>query len=191
MRKLWLMLAFATACSRPLSFVEYREPSGQFTVQTPSDWRVDERGAFSRKPVGQVVWIGEMIDHAEGRPIGVMLSVTRLDRQSDPRATAYRKFHLAPSEELFTGTPPPGMSVTKAEFSGYPARWVTNDDAVQFKGDNLLHGPVKEFPSRVRALVIQTPDAYYVLNYTAVRDRFEKYLPAFETLTASFQLHKK
>lgn len=191
MRLLLIGLTILTACSRPLAFEEYREPGGEFSVKVPVGWQLSERGPFSRKPLAEVWWLGEQVAQHEGWPIGVMLFVRRLDRQYDPRAKPYKNFDLDPTEALFTETPPKGLTVTKREFSGYPARLVVNDDFAQSKGDNLFHGPVKEYPSRLRALVIQTPKAYYVLEYMAVSDRFEKYLPAFETLTASFQLHKK
>jgi hypothetical protein len=189
MRLLSLALLLLSGCAKPLSFQEYREPGGEFSVRVPVGWQMSERGPFSRKPVGEVWWVGELVAEHEGWPLGVMLFVRRLDRQHDPRATAYRKYDLAPTEALFGENPPAGkISVTKTELLGLPARLVTNDEYIDTTGDGLFHGPVKEYPSRVRVLVIQRPEAYYVLEYRAVRDRFEKYLPAFETMVASFKL---
>lgn len=190
MRNLAFVLVLLAGCTKPLSFVEYQEPGGEFVVMAPSGWQADARGPFARRPVAEVWWLGEMVAQHEGWPLGVMLFVRRLDRHPDPRNTRYRNGTLANHDDLFANKDLKGISVTKGEHSGYPARWVANDKWVETTGDNLLHGPVKEYPSRLRAVVIQTPGFYYVLEYRAVNDRFEKYLPAFEMLVSSFKLLK-
>lgn len=190
MRHLAFTLLLLAACTKPLSFVEYKEPGGEFTVQVPSGWQADERGPFTRRPVAEVWWLGEMVAQHEGWPLGVMLFVRRFDRHPDPPNTRYRNGTLANHDVLFMDKELKGVSVSKGEHSGFPARWVANDKWIETTGDNLFHGPVKRYPSRLRAVVIRTPDYYYVLEYRAVNDRFEKYLPAFNTLVSSFKLTK-
>lgn len=190
MRKFAISALLLAACARPLSFSEYREPEGEFVANVPAAWPIDNPGPFSRLPLGQICWLGEMVDQHEGTPIGVQLCVRRLDRNPDARATSYRKGTLAVTDAIFAGKALEGLSVSETTHSGLPARLVINEKFAQTKGDNLFHGPVKEFPSKLQALIIETPAFYYVLEYKSVLDRFDKYKPAFDTLVASFKLTK-
>ena len=185
MKYLALILVHFLGCSRPFYYVDYREPAGEFSVKVPWGWALEEHGRFSRRPYAEVTWLGKLVDSHEGIPIGVMLSIKRLDRNPGP---GYRKDFAAAEAELFSGKPVPGATITTGTASGFPARWVSNDDWAQYKGDGLFHGPVKKFPSRLRAFVIRTPEAYYVLDYKAVNEHFDSHKPAFDTLVASFKL---
>lgn len=188
MRALAMALALLTACSRPLAFQEYREPDGEFSVSVPVGWQANERGPFSRKPIGEVWWLGEQVAHHEGWPVGVLLFVRKLDRDPDKRNKVYRDDYLAPTDALFSGTHPKDVLIEATEFAGYPARKIGRDFDDHVGGG--WHGRLKTFPSRMVGVVIQTPNAYYVLEYRAVHDRFDKYKPAFDTLVASFKLTK-
>lgn len=173
------LLAILAACSLPMTYVEYQEPGGDFSVQVPSHWAIDERGAFSRKPVGEVWWMGKVVDQHEGIPIGVMLFVRRIDRRSTGTT-------LAETDALFSGKHPKDVLVQSLEFSGKTARAFNRDYEETLGGG--MHGKLRSYPARTAGVAIQTPDAYYVLEYRAVRDQFDKYFPIFERLRSSFKI---
>jgi hypothetical protein len=190
MRYVALIFVHFLGCSRPFYYVDYHEPANEFSVKVPWGWQLSERGPFSRKPVAEVWWLGKMVAQHEGWPLGVMLFVRKLDRHPDARLRKHRPDFLKMENELFAGKRFDGLTVTTGTFSGYPTRLVMNDDWIDTTGDNWMHGKVKEYPSRLHALVIQTPDEYYILEYRAVREHFESHKPAFDTLVASFKLTK-
>jgi hypothetical protein len=182
------LLAVLAACSRPMSFVDYREPGGEFSVQVPEGWQIDERGPFSRKPVGEVWWVGETVDQHEGWPVGALLFIRRLDRNPGKGQERHVQHVLAETDALFSGGHPADVNVKAAEFSGYPAR--SFQRAFDETAGGGLHGSTRSHPSRVIGMAIQTPTAYYVLEYRATLKLFDKHLPAYERLTASFKLSK-
>ena len=188
MKRSMVVLLAAAACSRPMSFVEYREPAGEFSVEAPAGWNVNESGSFSKRPVGEVSWAGKIVDQHEGRPVGALLFVRKLDRHPDKLQERYRQGTLLETDALFGGGHPADLAVKSGDFAGHPARWFQRDFDDSVGGG--MHGAVKTYPSRVAGIVVQTPEAYYVLEYRATRELFDGYRPAFERLTASFQLGK-
>ena len=188
MRNLMIIAVLAAGCSRPMSFVEYTEPAGEFSVKVPEGWDKSERGPFSRKPIGEVWWVGKVVADHEGWPIGAMLFVRKLDRRPEKTNVRYLESMLKPTDALFDGTQPPDIKVQKDHFLGFPMRRIERDYEESTGGG--IHGPVKVYPARTRATAIQTPDSYYLIEYRATRDLFERYLPAYERMAASFKLLK-
>jgi len=189
MKRLMVVLfAAVAACSRPMSFVQYREPAGEFSVEVPAGWNVNERGSFSKRPVGEVWWAGKIVDQHEGWPVGALLFVRKLDRHPDKGQERYRRNTLLETDALFSGGQPADLAVKSGDFAGHPARWFQRDFDDSVGGG--IHGAVKTYPSRVSGIAIQTPETYYVLEYRATRELFDRYMPAFERLTASFKLGK-
>lgn len=180
-----LGIATLAACSRPPSFIEYREPGGAFVVQAPSQWHLDERGPFSRRPVGEVWWIGNVGEY-EDWPFGAVISVRRLDKNPDKRNKNYIKWDLADTQALFAGRQLQGLKVTKASLLGFDAREFEREYEEFFGGG--CFGKLRSRPTRAEGVVIDTPDAYYVLEYRTKRELFEKYRYGFAMMKGSFRL---
>ena len=53
-----------------------------------------------------------------------------------------------------------------------------------------MHGKVQTFPSRVDGVLLRSDEAYYVLEYRATEELFDKHHPAFERFKASFKLRR-
>jgi hypothetical protein len=167
-----LMLA-AWACGRPPSFELYEDASG-FSAEIPSGWTRLGDADLTRRPVAVATWVGQVIAEDEGRPIGVVLNVTRISRKRS---------------DLQKGR----------DWSRYKADWLDRSDALFAKsgGDtasfqqgfmlqNKTHG-LPPTAMRLEDFVIRTNDAYWVLDYRATVALFEKHHPTFARLKASFK----
>lgn len=179
-------------CSKPLAFELYREPAGTFTAEVPVGWPKDFDDAFTRKPIAGVSWVGKLVDGGEGRAIGAVIEVRKLWRlkKDHPAPKDYERFNksvLEPTADLFNGAYPADVLVSDGVLSGLPAKIYSRNEFDQATGGGM-HGAVKHHPSRVEGVVLQTPEAYYVLEYRATKDLFDKHRPAFERLKTSFKL---
>lgn len=185
--RLLVIAMLAAACSGPPDFIQYQEPGGAFSAEVPKRWELDERGAFSRRPVGEVWWIGKVSDDHEGWPIGAIIYVRRMEKNPDKRNKIYIKWDLADTQALFTQKKfPAGLRVEKSTFLGFDAREFSRDYDEKLGGG--WHGKVRIVPARAEGVVLDTPESYYVLEYRATKDLFDKYRYGFVKLKESFRL---
>lgn len=175
--RLPLVLAAAalvlTACSKKPQYVRYEDPTG-FSADVPASWPKTGDKDLTRKPVAMMSWVGADRPQDEGQILGAVLHVTRVSRRREdlPPKQSWDKYAaqwLAPSDRLFAG-----KSGDVAEYA--------NETTVRHDGG--LHAP-QAIPIKAVAVVLRTPDAYWVLNYTATKDNFDKYAAAFERLKAT------
>lgn len=171
-RALPLTLALlACACGKKLTFEPYQDASG-FAAEVPSGWSRIGDADLTRKPVAVATWIGKAIADDEGTPIGAVINVTRISRK-------------------------PADLQKGQDWARYKADWLDRTDALFFKakGDaasfrqeftlgNKTHG-LPPTPMRLEDVVLRTDDAYWVLDYRATAELFDRYYPAFEKLKAS------
>ena len=186
MRFLLLTTFSLFACARAPEFVEYREPGGEFSVQVPRRWKVSERGPFTRRPVAEVWWIGKVVETDEGWPVGAILYVRRLDKDPDKRNKVYINEELADTKALFAGKHAPDVQTKKSTMLGHESIEFVRDYEEAFGGG--WHGKLHHRAARVEGVVIDTPGSYYVLEYRATKELFEKYRYGFMRLRESFKL---
>lgn len=184
-RLLLILLAASAACSRSPSSSEYRPAGGGFRLETPVGWASNERGPFTRRPIGEIWWIGKMVGEHEGWPVGALILVRRLDRHPGKDEERYRKDVLSQTDALFRGDQPADLILKKGNLVGKPARWYRRDFEETTGGG--IHGTSKSFPSTVSGVVVQTPEAYYVLEYRATRELFDEYESDFRRLVSTFK----
>lgn len=186
MRRLLLGLALlAAACSKPVEYAEYRDPVGAFTVQMPRDWPADSKGPYPEWPAHKTEWIGEVADEHEGVAIGSIYTIWRMSRKPNAQQKRYQEQMLAATDALFADEAPPDVMVAPGEFQGHPAVAFQRELTENLGGG--MHGKLRAHPSRISGVAIQTPDWYYVLEYRAVLPLFDKNLPVFQNLRATFK----
>lgn len=174
-RTIPLVLAAAAlvlaGCSKKGAYARYEDPTG-FSAEVPATWPRDGDKDLTRRPVAMMSWVGADQPQDEGVALGAVLHVTRVSRKR---------------EDL-----PPRWSWPK-----YQAEWLNRPDQLFAKGkgdlaeyaeegtvENKLHGLA---PTLIKTdtVVLRTPDAYWVLNYSATQDKFGQHLAAFERLKAT------
>lgn len=185
------LLALMTACAHT-GYETYREASGTFSLDVPRSWKKYRDSDFSRKPNAVVSWYGKIVED-KGYPVGAIVELEKLNRRPDDFPPErdwefYKKNILEPTDRLFDGTHPSEVRVEEATMAGLPARLFSRS-VEQLSGDGPVRGSDKKHPSRIEGIVIQTPDAYYVLEYRATNELFDKYRPAFERMKESFRLN--
>lgn len=131
------------------------------------------------------MWIGNAGDHEEW-PFGASISVRRLEKNPDKRNKNYIKWDLADTQALFAGRELSGLKVTHTSLLGFDARAFEREYEQDFGGG--CFGKLRSRPTRAEGVVIDTPDAYYALEYSAAKDLFEKYRYGFVRLKESFRL---
>jgi len=193
-------LSLATACSKPPSFDVYEDPGGDFKLEAPKGWQLWGNAARKPRPISAVMFVGKVEMQDEGMPIGAVLSITKLYRRRADypgKDEGYRRFRqdvLVPSSVLF-GEPasllPEAMrkmlpqKIDSLQVSGFPARSYGRE----YEHFTRSHTD-KPIPIRLEDLVVQTPEAYYVIEYRATTTLFAKYHFAAERARSSFTLKK-
>lgn len=179
------VLALLAACSKEPDYVEYRDAQGAFTTMAPEGWTPEVVGPFPEWPARKTVWVGAVADEHEGQPIGALYTIWRMDRHPTGKQARYRDEMLAATDALFADEAPADVMVAPGEVDGHPARAFQRDLVENLGGG--VHGAVRTYPSRISGVAIQTPDAYYVLEYRATLELFEKHLPVFQRMREGFR----
>ena len=192
-------LAAAAGCSRAPSFETYEDPGGDFHVEVPKDWQAVGNANKASKPISAVMFVGKMIEQEQGIPMGAVLSLTKFYRRradypgKNQSFEKYRGDVLVPSGVLFGDSPSklaPALrkllptDVQESTFSGHPARIYGRSYVQNSRNDG------KQIPMRLEDIVIQTPSAYYVIEYRATVDLFDLYKYAFDRARESFVLSR-
>ncbi|UPT73040.1 MAG: hypothetical protein M0D55_14190 [Elusimicrobiota bacterium] len=182
-----VILATIMGCSKKTAYGDFTEATGQFTAQLPSNWHRDGHDDLSRSPMAVMTWIAEISAEKEGQQIGAMIHINRFRRKDVP--PAFKKATLDPTDAMFGKGPlPPGAPDRIADLTveGFPARLYRRDfETVLGGGMHSVKGP---FKMTLEDVVVQTPDSYYVLEYRATAELFEKYHPAFRRLVETIKL---
>jgi len=182
-------------CSRELVWQPYADASGDFSVEAPKSWPSTHDPNLKRRPVAMVTFLGEETPQDEGRPLGAQIQVSRVTRVASEMpadAKARRKFveaWIVPPDVLF-GAPveslPPEArenlpKVSDTTLGGKAAKTYERE----YEYVNHAHGALDVWIRSVD-VVVRTDKAYYMVVYSAPRDRFEKYRPVFERFVKSF-----
>jgi len=191
LRCLLLCFAGAMAACRPAPHpISYVDPSGFFRSEIPDSWRRDGDKDLTRKPVAVVTFIGEIQSQDEGIPLGAVINVTRIIRDKadfpggDKGFATFQRNWLYRSDALFGG--PQGLlpenqrsllalPVSDETIGGLKARVYRQE----YRQANPIHNP-NVTAMRLEDAVIQTPRAYYVLEYRATSELFDKYYPVYQ-----------
>lgn len=183
------MILASVACAQKTAFQEFKEASGEFSADLPSNWHRDGQEDLRRRPAASMTWVAEVAAESEGQQVGAMIHVSRFQRGGVP--AGFRKSTLEATDALFGSGPlPPGApaNIATLTVSGHPARRYRRDFAAVLGGG--MHKTAGPIAMRLEDVVIQTADAYFVLEYRATKELFDKHYPAFERLAATFRLAK-
>ena len=191
---LLLAALLASACAGKPAFEPYRDPAGDYSLEAPKGWPREGNADLKRRPSSVVSFVGVPEPSDEGTPLGAVLYVTkfyrlRSDFPGDDKAfAAYKKEVLVPSDALFGEGPMPSDApvVSDTQLGGLPAKTYRRD----YEHFNRLHMP-RPVPMRLEDVVARTPEAYYVLEYRAAREFFDRHHAVFERAKSSFQFLKK
>lgn len=181
------VLLTAVGCSHKPSFQQFKDASGVFAADLPSNWHRGGQDDLGRRPAATMTWVGEVAEESEGRQLGAMIHISRFQRKDVP--SDFKKSTLDPADTMFSPDPLPAdapANIASLTISGHPARRYRRDfEAVLGGGLHQTKGP---FAMRLEDIVVQTPDAYYVLEYRATKALFDKHYQAFERLASTFRL---
>ncbi len=159
------------------------------------DWRRDGDKDLSRKPVAVVSFIGEVQADDEGVPLGAVINVTRIARAKadvpggDKGFAAYQKNWLFRSDALFGGPkdvlpenqkPLLALPISDETVGGLKAKVYRQE----FTESNPVHNS-NSVAMRLEDAVVQTPEAYYVLEYRATKELFDKHYPVYQRFKAA------
>lgn len=190
MKPLFLVvLITAVGCSHRTSFQQFKEATGEFAADLPSNWHREGQDDLGRRPTATMTWIAEVAAESEGRQLGAMIHISRFERKDAP--VDFKKSTLDPTDTMFGPGPLPAdapANINSLTIGGHPARRYRRDFEVVLGGG--LHKAKGPFAMRLEDIVVQTPDAYYVLEYRATKTLFVKHYHAFERLAATFRLEK-
>ena len=178
-----LALMLLSGCSRPPAFEIYTDPGGDYTLEVPREWPKNGNADRKPKPMSVVEFIGKLDPQDEGIPLGAVLSVTKFYRDradipgDDQAFQNYRKKVLEPTDILFQS--PAGFTLSGRAARDY-RREYTHVKAPMHGGDKI--------PMRFEGFAVETPMAYYVIEFRATQDNFDKYSFALERARSSFKL---
>ena len=190
-----LLFGAAGACSRALVWQPYADMSGDFSSEIPASWTSIDDPDLKRRPVGVVAFLGEMKAQDEGNPLGALIQVSRVTRgpsempAGEKARQAYAKAWLASPDRLFKGRveslpvdAQKGLpKVSEVLLGAKTARTYERE----YEHFNAAHMP-RPVPMKLVDVVVRTDKAYYVIEYRATRDLFEKHRPVFERFLKSF-----
>lgn len=190
MRPLFFVLLLSViGCAQKDSFQRFKDASGEFESDVPANWRREGQDDLGRRPAATMTWVGEVAEESEGRQLGAMIHISRFQRKDVP--SDFKKSTLDPTDSMFGPGPLPAgapADITALTVSGHPARrYQRGFEVVLGGGLHQTKGPVA---MRLEDIVVQTPDAYYVLEYRAVKTLFDKHYRAFDRLVSTFRLNK-
>lgn len=175
-----LLLAAAAACSRAPRLVEFRDPAGRYSLEVPSSWARDLDPDPDRKPATTARFIGALEPQREGVPLGAVLEVTQLSRRPDAvpgGPAAFKAFDekvLKPTRDLFGD-------------DGASAATRTYSRSYDYGGPTPFH-PEPAVSMSAQGAVYRTADAYYVVEYRATRENFDKCRYALDRALATFRV---
>lgn len=190
----WAIL-LVCGCSRGLVWQPYSDASGDVRAEVPRSWPSTHDPDLRRRPVAMLTFLGEETPQDEGRPLGALIHVTRVTRlaaemPADPKARSrFVDAWITPSDVLF-GAPveslPPearkGLpKVSDTSLGGKPAKTYERE----YEYVNRAHGNVDVW-IRLVDVVVRTDKAYYMIEYSAPRESFEKNRPVFERFLKTF-----
>lgn len=189
------LIGAAAACSRPLAWQRYEDASGDFSSEIPASWQSINDPDLKRRPVAVLAFLGEMKTQDEGLPLGALIYVTRSTRAPSempaggPARRAYAAAWLASSDMLFNGPveslpvdPLKGLpKVSEISLGGKTARTYERE----YEHFNAAHMP-RPVLMRLASVAVRTDKAYYIIEYRATRDLFDRHRPVFERFLKSF-----
>lgn len=186
MRALLAAALLLSACGRGPAYEPYGDASAGFSTEIPKGWKAELAGPFPEWPARRAQWIAEVADEHEGAVVGAIITIWRMDRKASEKQARYRDEMLAATEALFSDEQPPDVLVAPGEFAGQPARAFQRELVENLGGG--LHGAPRAHPSRISGVAVQTAKAYYVLEYRATLELFDKHLPTFQRMRERFKL---
>ncbi len=192
MRATLVILLLAAACSRDHAWQRHIDASGDISADVPTDWPSNQDPNLQRRPIASLEFLGEEKPQDEGRPLGSLIRVTRVTRvtsemPADKRARKkYEENWLGAPGVLFGASikslPPAERkkipTVSDITLGGKPAK--TCEIEYEYVNRSL------RVWIRAVDIVVRTDKAYYTIEYSAPRDRFEKNRPVFERFLKSF-----
>jgi len=178
-------------------FGSYQDSEGNYRFEAPLGWQpsTEER---VEKPAASVFFRGYEPVNGQEVPIDAAVLVSKLPRRpeffgSREDFERFRRTTLLQVDALF-GPPSPELqeplrsliakNTKDITVAGIPGKTYHRDyDYVDPKGPPGS----KPLPISLEEIVLKTPDAYYVLEYRARRDLFDKYHFAADRLKSTFQ----
>ncbi len=171
------------ACSQAPQYEPYADATGAFSVEVLKGAAPQVSGPFAEWPARKTEWLLEAADQHEGRAIGAIVTVWRMDRKPTAKQVRYRDQMLAATDALFADEQPEDVMTAAGELAGFPARAFQRELTENLGEDKQ----VRSHPSRISGVAVQTEAAYYVLEYRAVLPLFDKHLPTFQRMRESFR----
>ena len=187
----------AGPAGEPINFGAYQDSDGNFRFEAPMGWQ-PMPGPQSDKTAPSVYFRGFENVGGQRTPVDVAVLVSKLPR--NPQAFAspeaferYRRSTLLQVDALFGPASPDlqeplrsliAKNVQDISVAGIAGKTYRRDyDYID------PHGPpgAKPLPVSLEEIVLRTPEAYYVLEYRARRDLFDRYHFAADRLKASFK----
>lgn len=141
----------------------YADPQGRYELQAPAAWTV-QGNAETKAPVSLVEFVGSDQPQEGGEIIGAVLKVVRLSRKDNPKAS------LAPTEKLVARSPEIRIG------GGRPARGFARSEK---RG---------KYDLKTSGFVVETDDAYYIVEFRAEKKQYDKNKWALERARATFRL---
>jgi hypothetical protein len=177
-----LILA-AAACGSETSYKAWQDPRLGVSFDAPADWTMYGDGG-SGKPVGFVVFVHEPSYRVDDQWIGPNILIHRLSRKTpDYPSPASRDAYLAATEQAFNDKSP---GVSSAPVAGVTARELGIDYVL---AKHQANGEPAKMPMRSVSVIMQKPDAYYVLEYRCNQKEFGNFLPVFERAVRTLRLN--
>lgn len=187
MRFLPALLLLLLACAKTQTYAPYVPDTSEFGVDAPVGWAVDERGLFSKTPIAETQWTGEVVDESEGHQVGAVVSIRRISRlKKDIPAKEYTRFKkgvLDQGDRILAGRAGVPVEKNAAGFFVYRREWE------QSLGGGL-HGALRTVPMRTETHILRTRAYDYVLEYRVVKRLHDKHYPVFQRLVSTFKLAK-
>ena len=195
-RILAALIVITTGCAKTQEFKAYKDPGGDFVLNVPADWIAES--SPRKKPAAVTSFVSKKAVFEEGQPIGPILHVTKFYRTRDDHPGSGEEFEefsrevLSPSDALF-GAPADSLSERQRDsmkdardmtLGGLPAK--TYQKSFEMKS-TPMHGN-RVHSVKLEDVVVQTPSAYYVLEYRATQELFDKYYFAFQNAAQTFRI---
>lgn len=172
-------LLLTAACSRPPRYAAYQDPAKRYTLEVPATWAVDADPNADKKPASKTEFIGAARPQREGVILGAVLSVSRLSRArkdfpgTDAAFKGFDENILKPTRDLF------------GDDAAAPAAKTFSRD-YDFGGPTPLHSD-PAVAMRSVGTAYRTADAYFVVEYRAAKENFEKYRYAYDRAVLTFK----
>lgn len=167
-----------SACSKKTDgeYSVYKVEAEGVSLEVPTDWR--QFGArwngLGGAPGGPPFtrFIAESDPQHEGVILGAYLSLTQVKKGT----------HRTEKEDMLFKQKLPGVS--PVQFKGFDARsYITEYRYQTGEGEGGIDIPMKS-----EGIVIDTPNAYYVLEFRANTEVYDKYRPALEHAKATLTI---